>query len=243
MSKRILKRNPWSDADVEKHWDNVAGIYVEENNKVKSTHDQRFAESVKDLKLTGRARVLNISSRDCEANDYIRKAQPDAEVINAEISLGLMQEANKIRPYVNQQKIGTYSELPFHDEQFNRILTLETLEHVHDPVSFLSELYRVSTPDARMVLSCPSNTNEAPYQVYTFIFGGHGEGPHRFPSPKEVKLVLKHTGWKLLQHRSTVLIPVGPRFLKNFGEKVISGLQGTFIANLGIRQFYICEKH
>jgi SAM-dependent methyltransferase len=241
MNKAYI--NNWSDKDVEKHWDSVAHIYIEENNKVKEAHDQRFRESVKHLRLTKEPKVLNITSRDCEANDYILDVNKDIEVINAEISGNLIGEARIVRPYANQIKLDNYSELPFSDMEFDQVLSLETLEHVKEPVRFLKELYRVSKPESRLVLSCPPATSEIPYQIYTALFGGHGEGPHKFPSSKEVKKMFELSGWKLLIHKGSVLIPVGPGWLQQWGEKIINRFQGTFIAELGIRQFYVCEKY
>jgi len=235
-------RNSWNDASVEAHWDKVASIYVAENDKLKETHDQRFTESVASLQLSPMNRVLNVSSRDCEANDYILKGEESATVINAEISSGLIEVAQKIRPYVKQVKLSTYSELPFETEYFDRILTLETLEHVEQPVRFLLELHRVAKTGARMVLSCPPATSEIPYQVFTFLFGGHGEGPHKFPSSGTVKQWLAQSNWKLIEHQGTLLMPVGPKFLRKWGEKIIQSCQGTFVSELGIRQFFVCEK-
>lgn len=236
-------KNKWTDKDVEAHWDRVASIYIKENKKVKEAHDQRFRETMKFLDLTSNDKVLNITSRDCEADDFIKKTNPEVEVVNAEISSGLIKEARKVRPWVNQIKIETYSEIPFENDTFDRIVSLETLEHAADPVKFLSELYRISKRDARMVLSCPPATSEIPYQIFTFIFGGHGEGPHRFLSSKEVKVMLKETGWKLQFHEGTVLVPVGPKVIHNIGEKIIKKFQNTFISELGIRQFYVCTKN
>jgi len=233
----------WTDADVEAHWDRVSSIYIAENNKVKGVHDQRFKETIMHLSPAPNLKVLNITSRDCEADDYIKRDMPDAIVTNAEISAGLMHEAQKVRPHVKQVKLSTYSRLPFNDGHFDRVVTLETLEHVSDPIRFLKELHRVSTPEARMVLSCPPATSEIPYQVFTFLFGGHGEGPHRFPSSREVKAMFEKTGWKLLLHKGTVLFPVGPKKFQDFGEKIMDKLQNTFVSELGIRQFYVCEKY
>jgi len=235
-------QNKWTDADVEAHWDSVADIYIAENNKVKTAHDQRFKETVRYLNLEDNQKVLVVSSRDCEANDYIIKENTTADVLNAEISAGLMAEATKYRPYVKQVKIGGYSKLNFSNEAFDRIVCLETLEHVENPYLFLQELNRVIKPGGTMVMSCPPATSEIPYQVFTFLFGGHGEGPHKFPSSKRVKKLLKLTNWNLELHKGTVLIPVGPLGLQNFGEKVLDCFQGTFIAELGIRQFYVCKK-
>lgn len=241
-SGRKWHKNQWSDKDVEAHWDSVAHIYVKENEKVKETHDQRFSESVHYLEVRPGMRVLNITSRDAEAHDYIKCEHPYCKVINAEISAGLMKVAESLRPYITQVKLESYSSLPFENEDFDRVLSLETLEHVAEPQKFLSELYRVSTPETRLVLSCPPATSEFPYRVYTMLFGGHGEGPHRFPSSKEVKWMLQETGWKLLHHKGTLLVPVGPMWLKKLGEKLMDRMQGTWLSELGIRQFYVCEK-
>jgi ubiquinone/menaquinone biosynthesis C-methylase UbiE len=238
----MLIQNPWTDREVEAHWDNVAEIYVSENEKVKNAHDQRFLESIAHLELKPGLKILNITSRDAEANDYIHRSMPQATVINAEISLGLMKVAEKLRPSLTQVKLESYSSLPFKNGEFNRVLSLETLEHVSEPLRFLQELHRVSTDDARLVLSCPPATSELPYRVYSAIFGGHGEGPHRFLPSKEVKWMFSETNWKLLVHKGTVLIPAGPVWLQNLGENFISRMQGTYIAELGIRQFYVCEK-
>ncbi len=235
-------RNKWNDSEVESHWDKVSAIYVEENDKLKDTHDQRFIESVQALELKPGHKIINITSRDCEASDYITRAEESVEVLNVEISSGLIAVAQKIRPHVKQLKIDTYSKLPFDDASFDRVLSLETLEHVEQPLQFLLELNRIAKPGSVMVLSCPPATSEIPYQVFTFLFGGHGEGPHKFPSSKTVKKWLKQSGWKLKAHKGTLLVPVGPKFIRNAGEKFIQKCQGTFISELGIRQFFVCEK-
>lgn len=242
MKREITYTNSWTDKDVEAHWDSVASIYVKENEKVKDAHDQRFRESIKHLELFADCRVLNISSRDCEADDYIKSAMPGCNVNNAEISSGLIRIAEGLRPLAYQTKIDSFSALPFNDGSFDRVLSLETLEHVANPIEFLKELYRVSTSDARLVLSCPPATSELPYRLYSLIFGGHGEGPHNFPSSKKVKKMLNFAGWKLLIHKGTVLFPVGPLCLQKFAERIIESCQGSFISEMGIRQFFVCNK-
>jgi len=241
--QQIYEKNSWTDSDVEHHWDSVAHIYVAENNKVKDAHDQRFSFSIPHLKLTNGLHILNISSRDCEAFHYLQKANPGVAVTNAEISQGLIDVASSLHQGLKQVKLSTYSNLPFVDQSFDRILSLETLEHVSEPVTFLNELYRVAKPGSIMVLSCPPATSEFPYRVYTFLFGGHGEGPHKFPPSRSVKKWLAAAGWQLIHHEGTVLIPVGPAFIKRLGEKLLNRMQGTFIAELGIRQFYVSIKH
>ena len=108
---RSIPQNSWKDSDVEAHWDSVASIYVEENDRVKDTHDQRFMLSMNLLELGEKMKVLNITSRDGEANDYILREQPGSLVSNAEISAGLMEVAEGLRPGIRQFKIESYSNL------------------------------------------------------------------------------------------------------------------------------------
>ena len=168
---RSVPTNPWKYSDVEAHWDSVASIYVEENERVRETHDQRFRATVRHLQLHDRMTVLNISSRDGEATDYILEENKSCEVVNGEISAQLMKVATEVRPGITQKKIATYSSLPFEEGAFDRVLSLETLEHVAEPLRFLEELYRVSVPDTILVLTCPPATSEFPYRVYTRFFG------------------------------------------------------------------------
>jgi len=242
MKEEKTYQNPWTDRDVEAHWDSVASIYLTENRKVEKAHTQRFIKAVTLLDLHPGQKLLNITSRDGGTEPYLREACNDLNVLHAEISDGLMQVASMLHPGIRQVKIETYSLLPFPEGSFDRILSLETIEHAENPVKFLLELHRVSTSGARMVLSCPPATSEVPYRIYSFLFGGHGEGPHRFPSSRTVKKWLTLTGWRLLYHEGTLLVPLGPVWLQKTGEAIISKSQGTFISELGIRQFYVCEK-
>jgi SAM-dependent methyltransferase len=220
----------------------VAEVYVRENDRVREAHAQRFLVAAGRLDLFPRARVLNVSSRDAEAEDHLRRECPDVEVVHAEISGGLIEVARSLRPEARQRKIETYSRLPFEDGEFDRVLSLETLEHAADPPAFLRELRRVSRPGAVLVLSCPPATAELPYRIYTALFGGHGEGPHRFLASRVVRGLLEAEGWELTWHRGTLLVPVGPRWLRRLGERIIERFPGGFMAEMGIRQFYVARR-
>lgn len=47
--------------------------------------------------------------------------------------------------------------LPFNSEQFDLIVSFETIEHVEHPQKFLSEIKRVLKKDGALVLSCPND--------------------------------------------------------------------------------------
>ena len=237
---KLVEQHPWTDRDVEQHWDSVADIYVDENQKVSDAHNQRFLVTMEQLRLSPGMKILNVTSRDCELDDFIRAAQTEVEVINAEISAGLMNVAAKLRAQAIQVKLESYSQLPFADGEFDAVVSLETLEHVAQPVVFLRELHRVAKSDAQLILSCPPRTSEPGYRVYTALFGGHGEGPHRFPWSGEVKKMLAAAGWELERHFGTVLMPVGPGWWRNGWERVLKAL--PFLGELGIRQFFVAHR-
>lgn len=234
--------NPWTDDDVARHWDSVASIYVDANSDVSDAHDQRFSWAMPELQLFPGCRVLNITSRDCGAHPHLLEICPSVQVTHAEISRGLIDVAGGLHPSALICKIDRYDKLPFESGSFDRILCLETLEHVSSPVGFLKELRRAVVPGGRMVLSCPPASCELSYRIYTALFGGHGEGPHRFPSSKDVKSLLALTGWNLLRHEGTLLIPAGPEALRAWGERLIRRYPGGWLSELGIRQFFVCEK-
>ncbi len=241
MNKHSTVKHSWNDRDVEAHWDRVADIYVEANGKVDEAHCQRFSETMKHLKTFPGMRILNVTSRDCEMDDFIHQREPEAEVIHAEISAGLMRVAAGIRPTVKQVKLESYSQLPFEDGKFDAVISLETLEHVAQPVQFLCELYRVAKPGAPLILSCPPHTSELSYRIFTALFGGHGEGPHRFPRSREVKLMFAETGWNLQEHYGTVLMPVGPWWWQGAWERLLR-IFPRLLGEWGIRQFFIASK-
>lgn len=50
--------------------------------------------------------------------------------------------------------------LPFHAASFDRVVSFETIEHIHEQAEFLDEVRRVLKPDGVLILSCP---NKAEY--------------------------------------------------------------------------------
>lgn len=232
--------NNFSIEEVRNFWDGVAGIYDDANQKIGSAHYQRFIESLKYLDLKSGQKVLNIWSRTGNAVSYLNKAGA-IELYNLEVSPKMMELA-KLKFPAEKFQLTDLEKLDFPLNFFDRILSLETLEHAPKPLIFLKELHRVLKSDGILVMSLPPKTAELPLIIYDLFFKNHGEGPHRFLSSREVKNLLKDANFNLQIHKGTLLIPVGPAWLKNFGEKIIDNSQNTPIKELGIRQFYVCKR-
>lgn len=68
----------------------------------------------------------------------------------------------------------------------------------------------------------------------------HGEGPHRFLPPREVKAMLAEAGFRLDGHRGTLFLPFGGRLFEG-ADRALTRLFGPGpLAQLGLRQFYVC---
>lgn len=234
-------KNNFTLEQVKKFWDEIADIYEKENKKVSKTHNQRFIEAIKYFDLNDRDKVLNIWSRTGSAIPFLRNKNKNIELYNLEVSPQMLKIAQVKFPHENFSQTDLLR-LNFPDNYFNNILSLETLEHCPEPLVFLKEFYRTLKPEGKLILSAPPASCEPFYQIYNFLGLGHGEGPHKFLSSKKVKEMLDLVSFKLKYHRGTLLIPLGPGFLRRWGEKLISKYPRSFLGELGIRQFYICQK-
>jgi ubiquinone/menaquinone biosynthesis C-methylase UbiE len=234
-------RGEFTLQSVRDHWNSVAPVYDGWNKAYDSTHFQRFEEGLKHLSLSPGLKVLDVWCRTGNASRYISENCPSASYFGLELSEGLLLQARQKYPaaaFIH----GSMISLPFNAGTFDRVVSLETLEHVPDPIRFLFEMRRVLRSGGRLVLSTPPATAEWMTSLVDFLGMNHGEGPRRFLPSRDVKELLSQAGFRLLLHRGTVLIPAGPRFLRRWGQEWLEErVQKTFLAELGIRQFYVCE--
>jgi len=232
--------NKFKIEEVRKFWDKVANDYDRLNEKVNRVHEQRFTEAVKYLELKNNDRVLNIWSRTGKAVPYLKKLAK-INLYNLEVSHQMLKIAQKKYPK-ERFELTDLERLPFSDNYFDAVLSLETLEHTPRPLQLLKEFQRALKKGKKLVMSLPPRTAEVPLRIYEAFFENHGEGPHRFLPSRRVKKMLSEAGLKLLLHKGTLLIPAGPKGLQALGEKVIEKMQKTPVRELGIRQFYVCQK-
>jgi coenzyme F420 hydrogenase subunit beta len=186
--------------------------------------------------------VLNVWSRTGSAVKYIRELCPNAEIENLEASEQMIKIARERLPDEDFKQTDLH-DLPCETESKDVIVSLETLEHVPDPLHFLLECHRVLKVGGTLIMSCPPAWSELPLRVYEKFFENHGEGPHRFLKVSEVLKALKNCEFEVIHHRGTVFLPVGPAKLKQLVEKVhLSLLRFIGFNRMGIRHFYIAKK-
>jgi ubiquinone/menaquinone biosynthesis C-methylase UbiE len=233
-------QNKFTIEQVADFWNNLGGKYDDANENFQEVHNQRYEKTIEYLNLRPNDKILNVWSRTGNAIPYLRK-EAGLQIENLEVADVFIEKAQKRFPEEKFQKTDL-ERLPFGDNYFDKILSLETLEHTPEPSVFLKELRRVLKPEGILVMSLPPQTAEAAEKISRWFFGNHGEGPHKFLSSRKVKKLLTETDLKLIKHEGTLLIPFGPQWLRKFGEQIIKIFQKTPISELGIRQFYVCKK-
>jgi len=234
--------NKFTIDQVREFWDSVAPVYEPLNKKIGYIHTQRFEKALEFGRIKPGQKILNIWSRTGSLVPYLR-AIPDLEIHNREVSPKLMAIAAARYPNENFKLTGLENLSDFSDGDFDRVISLETLEHAPKPLAFLSELNRVLKPGGMLVMSLPPKGAELPEFIYKLFFKDHGEGPHRFMWPREVKSLLKKSGFKLVAHKPFIMLPFGSDNMVRASEKFLTSIFGkTPLANFGVRHFYIARK-
>lgn len=106
--------------------------------------------------------------------------------------------------------LGNAEHLPLKGECVQRVVTLDTLEHVEDDRAALAEIYRALEPGGLLVLNVPA---------FRWLWGPHDVAlhHHRRYTRKQVKTLLQETRFEveLLSYSVFFLFPlvVGVRFL------------------------------
>ena len=232
----------FSSEEVEAFWSEVAtGHYERANKRLHDAHVQRFDISVCRIEIPVDGRLLNVWSRQGEALPYIRARFPNADVENAEISRTMLAQSKERFPLEKFRETDLQS-LGYPDDYFDGILSLEMLEHSPSPQRILREMSRVLKPGGQLVLTCPSAVSELHLWIADHFLDNHGEGPHRFPSTRLVKSMLKKAGLALVDHRSTLFVPeeLGP--VHRLNPLFEWAFQWFPASELGIRQLYEARK-
>lgn len=234
--------NNFAIEEVRAFWDGVAGEYESTNEKVGYVHTQRFEQAMILGSVQPEMKILNVWSRTGSLIPFLRKIDK-LEITHREVSPKMMEIAAHRYPkeHFSLTDLEDFSE--FADRSFDRVISLETLEHAPKPEIFLKELARVLKPDGKLIMSLPPKGAEIPEFIYKLFFHDHGEGPHNFLWPSEVKTLLRSAGLTLTHHQAFIIFPLGNDLLTRRVSHFLTKFLGpTPFGNFGVRHFYVAKK-
>lgn len=103
------------------------------------------------------ARVLDAACGEGYGS-YLMKSWGAARVDGIDIDVSSVDIAGKLfRDEGLVYTSGTVERLPFEDNAYDLVVSLETIEHLDDAEAFLREIKRVLKPDGTVILSCPND--------------------------------------------------------------------------------------
>ncbi len=236
--------NPkWTFSDVARHWDETTD-YDDINEKT-YTYFKRFTDASGLFELPEKKYTLDICSRTGNGSLYFWKKGKISRVVCADMTKKMQEicRAN-LKKYPIDFSTQYFSDypLPFSNNQFETILSFESIEHLPGPENFVKELYRILRPGGHLVLTMPNILWEPIHWLAAIFNIHHSEGPHRFIRHRKVKKWLKQNGFKIIGQKTFILIPGGPKVLKNLNEWFEKNLPNFIINLFGLRRIYMCQK-
>ncbi|MPS71807.1 MAG: class I SAM-dependent methyltransferase [Chryseobacterium sp.] len=113
-------------------------------------------ESIKALHLTDNNSVLELGHGNAGHLSYLLDFAENIKYSGLEISETMKSEAESINSkYLSQADFQLYdgNKIPFENESFDKIMTVNTIYFWENPVEFFNEIYRVLRKDGSFVLT------------------------------------------------------------------------------------------
>ena len=233
----------WTLQDVANHWDNSPD-YDDQNAKIDS-YMRRFHDSAPLFSIPENAQVLDVDCRTGNGTVFFTSKYPSATFTCVAMAPSFKKRAeNNLKSHNINAVVTVMTDLrqPFNDEQFDVVLTYETLEHVPWPTKYTAELSRLLKPGGTLVLTTPNVLWEPVHWLSATLHLDHGEGPHRMVPRKEILNAFKQAGLNVETEKTFVLIPAGPKWLLKLSYFLENITPEWIMRILALRRTFICTK-
>jgi len=240
--KMTAKQKWWTLKEVGVHWDNVE--FYDEINAETYSHYRRFIDSYAMADVRDGQKLLDVCCRTASGAIYYGKRKK-LSIVCMDVSdrmLEIARESIKAEGLEATVKKFETLKLPAKDNEFDLVLDLETIEHIPYPWEFIAEMARVMKDDGQLILSTPNVLWEPAHWFADVTKLHHGEGPHKFIRRKKLLEYFKNSGLKVVKERSTVLIPIGPKWLTDTGRAFENWVGETFRRVFCLRRIFVLQK-
>jgi ubiquinone/menaquinone biosynthesis C-methylase UbiE len=123
-----------------------AGIFM--GIKMNNTNISMTIETIKALKLTDGERLLELGHGNAGHLELIMNQANDINYQGLEISNTMLEEAQRINKHLEDDHSFVFSlydgqKMPFINERFDKLMTVNTIYFWQNPKGFINEIYRV----------------------------------------------------------------------------------------------------
>ncbi len=243
-----LKNKSWTLSEMGKFWDNLEE-YDDINSKI-YPYQMRFINSEKlidevkidDFKPNN---CLDLQTRTGNGSIFWSKKFPDAEYYIADFSEKFLMKSKKNlkeRHITCKDYFIDAFPLPFDDNQFDFVISYETIEHISDYKNFFSELIRVTKKNGIIILTCPNISWEIVHFIAAVFNINHSEGPHTFLKKKLIDEIINVHNLSVLNYNTTIFLPFNNSISIKL-DKIFDKITPRVIKEkLFLRHSYILKK-
>jgi len=148
---------------------------IEVANMMNENNIGMTVNSIENLELNGNERILEIGHGNAGHLDYLLKKAEKLQYEGIDISELMIQEAVRINksPIANKQAVFTLYDgtiIPFEQESFDAVFTVNTIYFWSDPAAFMNEIARVLKKGGRFALTFAeaSFMEQLPFTKFNF---------------------------------------------------------------------------
>ncbi|MET9541015.1 demethylmenaquinone methyltransferase [Streptomyces sp. NPDC006553] len=160
MTRASLDKQPHEVASM---FDDVAANYDLTNDVLSLGQDRRWRKEVaKAVDARPAQKVLDLAAGTATSSQPFARA--GAYVVPCDFSLGMLRVGKKNHPWM-PFTAGDGTKLPFRDDVFDAVTISFGLRNIQDTEQALREMYRVTKPGGRVVISEFSHATWAPFRT------------------------------------------------------------------------------
>jgi len=128
-----------------------------------SLHSKLTRESIKLLDLEKKNRVLELGHGCCDHLNFLMEQAIELKYFGMEVSENIVQEASVInKTYIDEAKalfqVYDGENIPYVQNMFDRILSINTIYYWKNPLEYINELFRSLKPGGKCVVSFSDTT-------------------------------------------------------------------------------------
>ena len=127
--------------------------YYSKNRLVRNLFWQRLKLAISLARLDDNPKVLDVGAGSGELMELVLRENPGLNIKGIDIKLHTQDRKLKSRI-----KIGSVTEMPFKNNEFDVVFALDTLEHIKDLKKAVLEIKRILKNNGILVISAPSET-------------------------------------------------------------------------------------